>query len=227
MIQTGLLCSGFCLSLALGDVITSGSIYAHNPALPMGDFSLSGSDFTVEGPLIYGLWGPFSSCGLCPLDTTMSVNATIFGYDNFLGGSATIAGVTYPHLEWASFFANGPLDTSRVQITGPPILLNAGPGRYNSTFSLRGRLCGRESPIFPNEPCSVVLDLSGSGEVAVDVGLQISPPGSPVPPLLHVDQVTYTFVPESPTITMTAFAMALLVFAATRSRENAGNKNTL
>jgi len=201
-----LLLVGFCISAQnlCGGVITDGSIQITGH-LPVGTFTLSGSDFTATGNFIFGSWGP-AYCLYC---SQLSVAGYEVGND-FGHGPATIGATTFTTVNWGTLDAAGP---SVFNITGPEIILNNGPGTYVAPFWFTGSLCGTLPGGGIPSPCLANLpQLIGSGLVNVTV-IDVAGLG------LQETAATYTFyTPEPSSIVLNATAG--LIFLLRRRKLN-------
>lgn len=170
--------------LALGaSVITSGTISIAG-AFANGNFDFSGSDFSASGPISFGNWALTGFINM-PAGSTAGVNGFQAGND-FGPGAATI-GTTDLIVDWGALNSAG---SSIFSIIGLPILVDAGPGTYESTFTFTGSLCGTQGGAIPL-PCVANLpSLTGSGIVSanfVAIGANLS-----------FSSATYTFTtPEA------------------------------
>jgi hypothetical protein len=187
-----------------GAVITSGIIHAPAPFGQVGTFTLSGSDFQVNGAFEnLGGWAPYF-CYLCDV-SALGVDGLVIG-NSFLGGSASIGNTAFPLVAFGGLNSAGP---SVFTVTGPQIILN-GPGSYVAPFSFTGQLCGTQVPggAVP-DPCIVNLPvLTGIGEVTIQVN-RLNLPGGVV--RLVASDATYAFeVPEPSSIQLVAIALVLL-----------------
>ena len=199
-----LLVSCFSVQSAFGTQIESGSIYICCMSLGSGTFSLAGDGFAVTGFTdSAGVWGPAGGCiNAC---TALDVRGIVSGTD-IRNGSATIDGTTFPNVRWGY--------GSLITVTGPPILLDHGPGTYVGPFSFAGYLCGSD-PAFNAAlgppPCIVSLpELTGSGLVTVVIE------ALPHAPMQEVD-ATYTFIAPEPS-SMVLVASAGLIFFLGRKK---------
>lgn len=79
--------------------ITSGRITLGDSSI--GDFDLSGPDFSVSGAFHLGNWDP-ATCNSCKQPGgVLGVNGTEVGLD-FASGSATVGATTFPFVAWGS-----------------------------------------------------------------------------------------------------------------------------
>ena len=181
-----LICVSVCCVPLLGEV-TSGYIQITGD-VPAGYFNLSGTGFNVEGGFGFGNWAPTYCSYGCSEGSVLSVNGIEVGNDFAGGGSATINGINFSHVDWGDLYAQGP---SEFMIFGPGITLNHGAGTYFGTFDFFGSLCGT---IDYTGQCAVDLGLGGSGRVAVDISSRIDNGQT----ILYFRQATYTFLTPEP-----------------------------
>jgi hypothetical protein len=196
-----------CLSQAFGEVITAGTIRI--AAVPPSTLSLSGYDFSVTAGLLEDNWGPLNPSQPCAPGASLPVTMKQVGTDMF-NGTAVFQSTQFPSIIWGSY-ENA--KSSMFEITGPPIILDAGPGTYTSTFSFSGTFCGLLPPTGGafGRPCDVDMPtVTGSGIVSVQVANYLEGPS------LRVTEATYTFtdasaVPEPSTIALVGLVTGLLL----------------
>lgn len=133
------------------NTITSGTITTTGGGILIGNFNFSGPGFSASG----GFGNVAPNCNLAnahptgtPPGGAVGVNCVTAG-DDFFAGAATVDGMVFNNVQW------GGINSSSIFniVGGPPITLNAGPGDYQTTFTLSGQLCGGgRSFILPTAP---------------------------------------------------------------------------
>lgn len=200
-----LICVSVCCVPLFGEV-TSGYIQITGD-IPVGYFNLSGTAFNVEGGFGSGNWAPTYCSYGCSEGSVLSVNGIEIGNDFGGGGSATINGTNFSHVNWGDLNA---YPASTFMVFGPGITLNHGAGTYFGTFDFFGSLCGT---IDYTGQCAVDLGLSGSGRVAVDIR-SFTDNGQTI---LYFQQATYTFLtPEPGTILLIGSGLVAVAGALRR-----------
>ena len=203
-----LVCVSVCCVPLFGQV-TSGYIQITGD-IPVGYFNLSGTGFNVEGGFGSGNWAPTYCSWECAEGSVLSINGIEEGNDFGGGGSATINGIYFPHVNWGDLYAQ---QASLFMVYGPRIALNHGAGTYFGSFDLVGSLCGT---IDYTGQCAVDMGLSGSGRVAVDMGSFIDN-GQTV---LYFQQATYTFLTPEPGTILLIGSGLVAVAGVVRRRMN-------
>jgi hypothetical protein len=184
--------------------VTAGYIQAFEQ-YNAGNFALSGSGFSMSGS--------FSTYGfgaIRPGDLGAGARVPVWGSalgNDFLGGSATVGGNSYPAVNWGDLDAH---HGSIFNLVGPDITLGSTAGTYYSTFSFTGELCGTTRGSLGDCTANFPV-LSGSGIVKLDVV------DSPIHGLLQVRSVTYEFVTPEPS-TLALLGPATVGLAAVRRR---------
>lgn len=196
LLLTPVFCA-LCPLLASATVVTSGTINISGSST--GDFNLSGLDFSASGGMYLDNWSVTKCLPCGPPPATVDVNGIQTGTD-FAPGNATVGATTFASINWGSSDPNAdqPIGT-HFQVSGPPIVLNDGPGIYQGTFSFVGSLCGNPpGGSAAATSCVVGLpNLTGSGIVSLST---ITVPGSNG--ALEYTSAIYAFTPEPRSLTL-------------------------
>jgi hypothetical protein len=150
---------------AFTQTIAGGTVELTGPS--GGLFTLTGggptvSGFTVTGGFYVPLNYIYVFCNPCGPQLDIEVRAS--GLDLTGGNAYTwVPTRVFPIINWGPLNPGGP---SYLNITGPAIPLNHGPGAYTGSFTYTAALCGEVNGLLP--PCDVAVPpQAGSGQVIV------------------------------------------------------------